>query len=859
MESQFTKKLFVHIGALLSIVIVSAAFWVIYNTLQTISLGEIKVHLQGFPPESLILAFMITVTSYFAITGYDVIALDHIRRKIPYSQAATAAFLASVFGNNIGFAILTGTSIRYRIYSLIGLSTMEVAAISSLCALTTILGMSVIFAIAMVLQSAKTVQTALPFSPLILQYSGWIILSVILGYIVYSKNQPLTIKLGNWSIKLPASDTIIKQILLATANLSLVAMLIYVLLPSGTDVSYLAFLGVFALALIAGSASNVPGGIGVFESVVLLGLPEISPAALLASILMFRIIYYLTPLAFASILFSYHEMTRKKEQIEGIQNTTFDIFHEFGPQIQSMLVLLAGIILLLSGSIPIGFDRELLVYQIPLSIVELSHILGATAGLGLFIAARGISRRLHSAFWLAVVLLITGIVTSLCKGLGFREASALFLILSLLWYSRAQFYRKASLFKEGFPVEWVTLLSVTLITTIWLGLFSFKGIEYSAGLWTQVGFDADYSRFLRSTLFVLVIGAVITAINLLRPDPLPQRPEADVLERIRSILTNTRDVRSNLVLLGDKRILFSPSENSFLMYQIYGKSWAVLGNPVGNQAEFSDLVWSFRALCDRYGGWPVFHLVDGNQLSLYKDFNLSFEHLGDDALIPLKNFSFSESLTPELQKTYQQLQTMGSEFEILEGDALDSLMPELEAVSNSWLTTPDNNEHGFSSGFFDSFYIRNFACAVIRLNHRVIAFAVILETSEQQEVGVDLMRFDQQAPVNIMDFLMIELIQLKKQQGYQRVNLGLAPPSKDLDHSLAPLLNRVGEFMYQSTQTANTMDNYAHRQRMEMYHPVWSPKYLVSPGGTKTNRILRDLTRLSFPKTTQIRSESTET
>jgi phosphatidylglycerol lysyltransferase len=859
MESQFTKKLFVHIGALLSIVIVSAAFWVIYNTLQTISLADIKTHLNEFPLEAIILALMITATSYFAITGYDVIALHHIKRKIPYSQAATAAFLASVFGNNIGFAILTGTSIRYRIYSLIGLSTMEVAAVSSLCALTTMLGMSVIFAIAMVLQSAKTVQTALPFSPLILQYSGWIILSVILGYIIYSKNRPLTINLGKWSIRLPASTTIATQILLATANLSLVAMLIYVLLPSGTNVSYLAFLGVFSLALIAGSASNVPGGIGVFESVVLLGLPEISPASLLASILMFRIIYYLTPLVFASILFTYHEIMRKKEDIEGIQDSTFDILHEFGPQILSMLVLLTGIILLLSGSIPIGFDRELLVLHIPLSIVELSHILGAAAGLGLFIAARGISRRLHSAFWLAIVLLTTGIITTLLKGLGFREAIALSLILILLWFARVQFYRKASLFEEGFPVEWVTLLSVTLITTIWLGLFSFKGIEYSAGLWTQVGFDDDYSRFLRSILFVFGIGSVITAINLLRPDPLPQRPETDVLERIRSILTNTRDVRSNLVLLGDKRILFSPSENSFLMYQIYGKTWAVLGNPVGNQAEFSDLVWSFRALCDRYGGWPVFYLVDRNQLSLYKDFNLSFEHIGDDALIPLKNFSLSHSLAPELQKIYQQLHTTGLEFEIVEGDALDLLMPELEAVSNNWLMISDNNEQGFSSGFFDAYYLRNFECAVVRLNHRIIAFAVILETSEQQEVGVDLMRFDQQAPASIMDFLMIELIQLKKQQGYQRVNLGLAPPSKDLDHPLAPLLNRAGEFMYQSTQTADTVDNYAHRQWMELYHPVWTPKYLVSPGGTKTNRILRDLTRLSFPKTTQIRSDANET
>lgn len=858
MKSQFGKKLFVYIGALLSIVIVSAAFWVIYNTLQTISLADVKAQVHALPAESLILALMIAVSSYIAITGYDVIALNHIKREVEYSRAATAAFLASVFGNNIGFAMLTGTSIRYRIYSQIGLSAVEVAAVSSMCALTTILGMGVIFALAMVLQSGNELQTDLPFSPVLMHYAGWLILAVIAGYILYSKNKPLTINLRNWSIRLPASATIVKQILLATANLTLVALLIYVLLPSGTDVSFLAFLGVFALALIAGSASNVPGGIGVFESVILLGLPEISPAALLASILMFRVIYYLTPLVIASIMFTYHEMMRKKEHIEGIHDSTFDALHEFGPQILSMLVLVAGIILLLSGSIPVGFDRELLVLHIPLSVVELSHLFGAATGVCLFVAARGISRRLHAAFWLAVVLLITGMITSLFKGLGFREASALFLILSLLWYSRAQFYRKASLFEEGFPVEWVTLLSVTLVTTIWLGLFSFKDIVYSSDLWLQVGFDDDYSRFLRSIVFVLMVSAVITAYNLLRPDPLPQRPETDVLDKIRSILSNTKDTRSDLVLLGDKRILFSPSENSFLMYQIHGKSWAVLGNPVGDPTEFSDLIWRFRAMCDRYGGWPVFYLVDASQLSLFRDFNLSFEHIGDDAVIPLEHFSITLSLSTELQQVHERISAMGAQIDLIKSDALDQLMPELKAVSDSWLEMKDTNDTGYSRGFFDPYYIRNFECAVVRLNHRVIAFAVILETSERQEIGVDLKRCHQQAPSNIMDFLMIELMVLKKQQGYQQVNLGLAPPSGHRDDVLMSLLNRVGAFMYQPTQMIVAGENALRRQWFEMYKPIWVPKYLVSRGGSKTSRILRDLAKLSFPKTTELRSDTDE-
>ena len=110
----------------------------------------------------------------------------------------------------------------------------------------------------------------------------------------------------------------------------------------------------------------------------------------------------------------------------------------------------------------------------------------------------------------------------------------------------------------------------------------------------------------------------------------------------------------------------------------------------------------------------------------------------------------------------------------------------------------------------------------------------------------------------MIDFLMIELMALKKQQGYQQVNLGLAPPSEHRDDALMSLLDQVGAFMYQPTQMMVVEDNAVRRQWFEMYKPVWVPKYLVSRGGSKTSRILRDLAKLSFPKTTELRSDTDE-
>ncbi|MCI0667082.1 MAG: bifunctional lysylphosphatidylglycerol flippase/synthetase MprF [Methylococcaceae bacterium] len=853
MSSQLGKKLIAYIGTFMSVVIVSIALWVMYRTLHSIRLSDVIASLEQLSFSSILFGFGITALSYLTVTGYDVVALNHIKHRVPYSRAALSAFLASTFGNNIGFAILTGTSIRYRIYSHAGLSALDVAGVSSMCALTTVLGMSVVFAMSTVLQSGDVTNTGIPIPIGLLQAAGVLLLLAISGYVIISAYNPLTLRTANWSLSLPSAKTTLLQILLATTNLSLVATLIYVLLPEETSTSYITFLSVFALAVIAGSASNVPGGIGVFESVILVGLPEIPPAALLGSILLFRCIYYLSPLGIAATLLIYHEASRQRKQIEELHESVLDVLDEIGPHVMAIIIMLAGVILLFSGSIPIGFDRNLSPVWVPLFLVEISHLTGAAAGIGLLLLARGISRRLASSFDLAVNLLIIGIATSLLKGFGYREAIVLGLILALLWLTRPEFHRKASLFDEGLPAEWVSLLSIILAVTIWLGLFSFKGIPYSPSLWWTFSYDNDYSRFLRSLLVVFGICGAATYINLLRPDPVPGLPESVILQKIRRILASESSLGANLVLLGDKRILFNPSETAFIMYQIQSKSWVVLGDPVGPKDQHRDLIWSFRGLCDRYGAWPVFYMVDESELPFFNELELSIERMGDEAVLPLENFSLEGPLRTELVSVHTRVKKLGARLEILEGDELDRIMPELQSVSDNWLKVKEIDEMGFSRGFFDKYYVRNFPCALIRINNRIIAFAIIWTTPNREEIGLDLMRYHEDAPKPVMDFLIIETMLWGKKMQYRRFSLGIAPLPGLKNHPLAPLWHRVGVLMYRSGSTTDTIDEI--RPDEEKYNPVWRPKYIIAPSGIRTPRIIRDISRLISQRNVHVRAE----
>ena len=841
-KSQVGRKILPYIGAFISLIIVCVALWVMNNTLKSIQISDVINHLKEISASSLILALLITTASYLIVTGYDVVALDHVRRRVPYSRAALSAFLASTFGNNIGFAILTGTSISYRVYSQVGLSALDIAGVSTMCALTTTLGMSVIFAIAMVLQTGDVATTGIPIPPAYMRLIGGLVLAVIIGYLIVSSQRPLSIRTKSWSLRLPNSKTTMLQILLATTNLSLVATLIYVLLPEGTEVSYIAFLSVFALALIAGSASNVPGGIGVFESVILVGLPEIPPAALLGSILLFRCIYYLSPLAVASILLVYHEASAQRKRIERAHDSLSQLLDELGPQIMANIQIVAGVILLFSGSIPTGFNRLDSPVYVPLLIVELAHLLGAAAGVGLLINARGIARRLSSSFDLAIKLLAVGIVTSLLKGFGYREALVLGTLMGLLWYARPEFYRKGTVFDEGFPADWVSLLTAVVAVTIWLGLFSFKDVPYSMDLWWSFSYNDDYSRFLRSTLVVLAIVGVVTGISLLRHDPEPGVPEAEILDHIRQILGTEHNPRANLVLLGDKRILFSDSGNAFIMYQTKGRSWVALCDPVGPAEEHGDLIWKFHGLCDRYGAWPVFYLIDDIDFEWYRQIGLSIDKLGDDAMMPLTDFSLEGAAKSELQDVYSRVRKQGVKMEWVESSKIPRMIEELQSVSDDWLSHRGKTELGFSRGMFDPHYVVNFPCVIVRQKGRIVAFAVILPSPAGDEMALDLIRYRHDAPKNIIDYLIIELLLTGGQKGYRWINLGMAPLAGLQQHPLAPLWHRVGVLMYRQSELHEDFESI--RNEEGKFNPTWRPKYIAYPGGVKSALVLRDVARL---------------
>ena len=201
---------------------------------------------------------------------------------------------------------------------------------------------------------------------------------------------------------------------LSLLDWTLAAAVLYVLLPPGLPFGFLPFVGLFGLANLGGLISNVPGGIGVFEAVVLLAMPDGGgSAAVAAALIAYRLIYYLLPLGVAVLLLGGQQLLAAGEVARRVGSWALLL----APNLFALMVFVAGVMLLASGAAPAIAERmQALADVVPLGVIEISHFLASIAGLLLLLVAWGLRRRLDGAYLATLLILAAGIVFSLLRG-----------------------------------------------------------------------------------------------------------------------------------------------------------------------------------------------------------------------------------------------------------------------------------------------------------------------------------------------------------------------------------------------------------------------------------------------------------
>ncbi len=804
---------------------------------QEISYDQVVAAVRSVDRIELALALLATVISYLALSGYDHSSLRYVGVSLPYRLVAQTSFIAYALTNTIGLGVFTGGAVRMRLY---GAADVEAAQISKAIAFNAVafgLGVGTVGALGL-LWDAPELASLMRVPVWLLSAGACLVLLTIGSLLVWCRDGRERRLLGRFTLRLPPASLALRQLLWSVLDIMAAGAVLWVLLPDGV-IGFPSFIGFYAAALVLGVVSHVPGGLGVFEAVMLVALGGRVPGeALAGALVLYRLVYYVLPLVLALLLMMLHELR------SGVAAPLTRAIGSLAPLLLAAYTLVVAVVVLVSGVTPASEEATaLLALHVPLPLVEASHFLSSVAGLALLFVARGMLSRLDAAWWAGLGLALMSLLMALPKGIAIGEAILLVSLVTALAVSRKQFKRKASLFSVAFSWGWWLAIGGILVALTALLFFAYQSVNYTHELWWQFEFNGDAPRSLRALVGIALLALVLAMRQLLRPAPsVWQAPDATALARAEQVIRRQDNADSLLALTGDKRFLFSESGNALVMFGRQRRSWISLFDPIGPEQEQTELVWRFVELAREAGGRACFYQVRSQSLPMYLDAGLRLFKLGEYAHVPLADFSLEGKQRSGLRYSAKRSAREGAELDVVPMEGVPAILEELRAVSDAWLAEHRAAEKRFSVGAFMDNYVLRQPVAVVRHGGRIVAFATLLTTDTKAEVSIDLMRHLPEMPYGTMDFLFAELMLHFRELGFQRFGLGMAPLSGMAKHPLAPFWHRGGRLLFAHGE--NFYNFRGLRAFKEKFDPQWEARYLASPGGVAPLLLLADIAAL---------------
>ena len=822
------------------LVIAVIAVFVLHKLASHVKWIDVKADLAAASPVSLLKAMGCTALSFSGIALYDALAVRSVAQgKVPSRIAALAGAAGYAISGLLGVSYLTGTAVRYRVFSAFGLDMALVAGIITVSWTGFLSGLALVFGVLLTFHP-NGLSAVLPISPNLETAFGGAILIALAAYLTWLLTGKRELKAGGFALTLPNARVGAALAGAGVLDLSGAALTLYVLMPGDIVQNLPFFFTIFFGAVGLGMLSHSPGGLGVFEATIIAGLGAAGRSDVLVALLLYRLVYTIFPFILAVAGLSLTMGMAQRDALAGGARIAWQACRPLVPPLAAGIALLAGIILLVSGNLPaeqshLGILREIL----PLPFVEASHLVGSVAGLLLLVVARGLYRKLYRAWVVAMGLLAVGLIASLLKGLDWKESLSMLATLTALGLFRPAFYRAEGASVLRLDARWLVSIATLSGAVFWIGLFAHSHVPYQNALWWDFSWHGDAPRFLRASLAGAVILSLIAFNSLITSNSVRARPQP-IPDVVRMLIAQSEDTEAPIALTGDKAFLISEDERAFIAYADTGRSLIAKGDPIGDPKSGRQLIWRLRELADRQGRRCAFYSVSPAYLPIYLDLGLSILKIGEVARVDLHGFNLDGAPRKDLRQARNRAARDGFVFEVIPASDLSPRMTELRAISDAWLENKHGEEKGFSLGAFEEEYIANFDVAVLRdPSGKITAFANLFKGANLHELSLDLMRYRPDGPGFAMDALFAELMLWGAAEGYHWFSLGAAPFSGIESRQLAPIWNRIGGFVFEHGEHFYNFEGL--RSFKEKFSPEWTPNYLACPGGLAAPQILYEV------------------
>ncbi|MBV9813036.1 MAG: lysylphosphatidylglycerol synthetase family protein [Acetobacteraceae bacterium] len=611
-----------HAPAFLGVGLLLGAIYVVQREFRHLRITDIQHALSMIPDRALLISFAWTVVSYGTLTFYDRLGTFYAGKPVSTRRVAFASFCAYALAHNLGFAAVSGAAVRYRLYAHWGLSPLQIGKVIAFCSLTFGLGGMVLGGIILWTEPSTVPFFGDKLPAAVLQGVGVLLWAIVAGYIALA-SIVRTFTVRGHRIELPGWRMAIVQVALATVDVGVTAAIFYSLLPAGIGLTYPRLLGVYLASYSAGLAANLPGGLGVFDTAMLLGLARyLEPPQIIGAILIFRLYYYIIPLFLAGALFSGNEILLRGKSFARLDGGFRWSEPDLSIAIATGTVALCGALLLSIGALSPQPDYSWIDPDFAEVVNSAGQFVPSLIGAALLVLSVSISQRVTLAWGGTLVMLMIAAAFLLAQG-RYWEAAVPTLASALLAPYRSLFYRHARLITGPLATANVLPLLALVACVLCLAAFEPHVRWLTNNSFWEVILSRDVPNSIRATVAMTVVLALGAIWRLLRPTRVPHLPW-DANARLHyAALGADPPARADGIVWGE-------NERAAIPYRRIGRVLVGLGDPAGAESDRASAIWRLRDLAQQQGCHPAIWQAQREMLRVYQDLGLTAVPIGPD-------------------------------------------------------------------------------------------------------------------------------------------------------------------------------------------------------------------------------------